>query len=67
MTIRDGRSYDCDITKVNRITWTYVLIACIPMPIRGDQAFLKMTAFYVQKLFKIKIGKEEIKNPFHAV
>ena len=29
--IRDARSYDYDITKVNRMTWTYVLTTCIPM------------------------------------
>ena len=74
MTIRDARSYDYDITKVNRITWTYLLTRVYTYaPIPGDQASLKITAFdgliflYVQKLFKIMIGKEKIKNPFHDV
>ena len=51
--------------RVNRV-YTYA-------PIPGDQASLKFTAFdgliflYVQKLFKIMIVKEKIKNPFHDV
>lgn len=73
VTSRDARSCDYDITKVNRITWTCLLTRVYTYaPIPGDQAFLKITAFdglffNVQNLFKIKIGKEEIKNPFHAV
>ena len=59
-----GQSHDVDV-RVNRV-YTYA-------PIPGDQASLKITAFdgliflYVQKLFKIMIGKEKIKNPFNDV
>lgn len=59
-----GQSHDVDV-RVNRV-YTYA-------PIPGDQASLKITAFdgliflYVQKLFKIMIVKEKIKNPFHDV
>jgi len=72
VTIRDARSYDykgqshhVDVL-VNPRVYTYA-------PIPGDQASLKIMAFdgfiflYVLLLFKIMIGKEQIKNPFHAV